>query len=183
MATPQPQPWATDVLAAGEDRPRRTLPRWIWWAAAVAALLALAAFALDSWVRTAAVADLEARLDDAVAAVEAGERQVQAMVEYTGPQRTSASADPDLRASLDTIVQEAAVEAMVRVDAARADLVSITTLPWHGETAQARDRAVAWLDARASGLRSTADTGVTTYVDRTTIDTLRADLQAALAAL
>lgn len=139
------------------------------------------AWILDARWREASTADLAMAFDETVTAIEIAERRVQSVMEYARPARDRLDVDPDVRASLDELVRETAVDASADIAGSRDQLGAVRVFPWHADLRQARDRAEIWLDLRAAGITSLVETGRATYPPREDIDAARESLRAAWA--
>ena len=150
---------------------------------ALAMVLALGALAwvVDVRWRSSATAELALTFDETVSAIEIAERRVQSVMEYARPARERADVDPAVRASLDELVRETAVDADADIAIPRDRLDSITLPPWHGDLRVAQERAALWLDLRAAGITSLVETGRATYPPREEIDAARESLRVAWA--
>ena len=150
---------------------------------AMAAVLALGALAwvVDARWRSSATAELAMAFDETVNAIEIAERRVQSVMEYARPARERADVDPAVRASLDELVRETAVDADADIAIPRDRLDGITLPPWHGDLRVAQERAALWLDLRAAGITSLVETGRATYPPREEIDAARESLRLAWA--
>ena len=152
-----------------------------------ALLVALAVGAL-AWVadarwRAHSQADLALAFDETLSAVEVAERRVQSVTEYARPARERADVDPSVRASLDTLIRDAAIDSAADIAAQRSRVDGVRLLPWHTELLTAREQAGAWLDLRASGIVSLAATGRAVYAPREQLDAARAALREAWQAI
>lgn len=166
------------------SEPRQLSPRLrVALIGAVAAALALGALAgiVDARWRERTTDDLAKAFDETVRAIEAGERRVGSMMEYARPARERADVAPDVRASLDALVRDAAIEEAADIAEARARVDAIMIPPWHDELAVAREEADTWLALRATGITSLAEQGRATYPPREEIDAAREALRTAWA--
>lgn len=154
--------------------------------AVIGALTMVLALGALAWVvdvrwRSSATAELALTFDETVSAIEIAERRVQSVMEYARPARERADVDPAVRASLDELVRETAVDADADIAIPRDRLDSITLPPWHGDLRVAQERAALWLDLRAAGITSLVETGRATYPPREEIDAARESLRVAWA--
>jgi hypothetical protein len=146
----------------------------------VGVALALAALGAIAWViddrwRDRTAAELTRAFDETVTAIESGERRVNSVMEYAGPEDTSEAQKATVRA--------AAVDAAASIAAARDRVGSITIPPWHHELLTAREEADTWLALRATGITSLAAQGRAIYPPQGELDDARAALVGAFSAL
>ena len=162
-------------------RPRARL------ALALAVVAALGLGAVGWWAdirwRAGATSDLALSFDESVTAIEIAERRVQSVIEYARPARERSDVDPAVRASLDDLVRETAVDAQADIAAERERLDAVLIAPWQQDLRAAREQAAVWLDLRAAGITSLVETGTATYPPRAEIDAARASLREAWAAV
>jgi hypothetical protein len=173
---------ALESIEYGHDT-RRRVP--VAWAIALVAVLVLGAlvWVIDARWRASATADLTLAFDETVTAIEVAERRVQSVMEYTRTTREAADADPAVRASLEALVRETALDADDGISIPRNHLDGVLVLPWHGDLHTAREQAMIWLDLRAAGITSLVATGRATYPPREEIDAARESLRTAWTAL
>lgn len=150
---------------------------------ALVVMLALGALAwvVDARWRSSATAELALAFDETVSAIEIAERRVQSVMEYARPARERVDVDPAVRASLDELVLETAVDADADIAIPRDRLNSVALPPWHGDLRIAQERAALWLDLRAAGITSLVETGQAIYPPREEIDAARESLRVAWA--
>lgn len=142
---------------------------------AVLAGLGALAWVLDGVWRDRTATELTRAFDETVTVIEAGERQVNSVIEYAAP-----GADD---ATQEGAVLAAAVEAAADITAARDRIDAIVILPWHDELLTARDAADTWLALRATGITSLAALGRAIYPPQGELDDARAALVGAFSAL
>lgn len=164
--------------------PRAMSPRLRWALAGglvAVVVIGVVGWAVDTRWRATATADLALAFDETVTAIEVAERRVQSVMEYARPARDRVDVDPAVRASLDDLVRETALDASADIAVPREQLGAIAVSPWHADLREARDRAQIWLDLRAAGITSLVETGRATYPPREEIDAARESLRAAWA--
>jgi hypothetical protein len=137
--------------------------------------LAALAWALDGLWRDRTTAELTRAFDETVTAIEAGERQVNSVIEYAPPDSTDGTQEDAVRS--------AAVDAAAKITTARDRIDAIVILPWHDELLTARDEADTWLALRATGITSLAEQGRAIYPPQGELDDARAALVGAFSAL
>jgi hypothetical protein len=135
----------------------------------------------DARWREAATDDLAMAFDETLSSIEIAERRVQSVMEYARPARERADVDPAVRASLDDLVRETAIDARADIAIRRQEVAAVTIPPWHAKLLEARERAEEWLDLRAAGISSLVETGRATYPPREEIDAARESLRLAWA--
>lgn len=170
-----------ESIEQGRERPGLRPRARLALALAVVAALGLGAvgwLAETRW-RTDATADLARSFDESVTAIEIAERRVQSVIEYARPARERSDVDPEVRASLDDLVRETAVDASADIAAERARLDAIAIAPWQQDLHTAREQAATWLDLRAAGITSLVETGTAIYPPREEIDAARESLRVA----
>ena len=148
--------------------------------ALVGVALAVVAIGATAWViddrwRDRTAAELTRAFDETVTAIESGERRVNSVVQYAGPEDTSAAQEATVRA--------AAVDAAASITAARDRVESITIPPWHSELLTAREEADTWLALRSTGITSLAAQGRAVYPPQGELDDARSALVGAFSAL
>lgn len=170
-----------ETLESGSE-PTVRGPRWRWGVSLAAALvIALGAIAwgVEARWHSTATTDLAAAFDRTLSAIEISERRVQSVMEYARPARERADVDPAVRDSLDALVREAAVDAAADIAVPRDALDQLALPPWRPDLQDARDQARMWLDLRAAGITSLAQTGRVTYPSRDELDSVRESLRVA----
>ena len=174
-----------ESLEQGVDSPHPSWRRWVVGLIAVAVLGAVgaAAWQLDMRWREASASDIALAFDETLSAIETAERRVQSVAEYARPQSDRDDISLAEKASLEAMVQEAAVESAAEIARERMQINAVRLLPWHTSLQEARGRAVAWLDLRASGIVTLAATGQATYAPREEIDSARTALRDAWEAI
>ena len=120
----------------------------------LATVLVVGAFGLDRWQVRREVDALLRCVTSAQADVVYADSRILATVQYTSPQLFRPALRASLRASLEGLVQEAARESAAPLRGARAGCVAGTVLPWHHAQRRARERYLAYLDARLGYLRA-----------------------------
>lgn len=146
-----------DVVPAA-DRPASsgTPRRWL----AVVLLLTLVVLVLtplylaDQRGRTREFDALLGQVQKGQSTIGYADRRVQAMVEYTSPQLTSAQAPATVKASLRAIVQESAGRQMPSLQARREAVFRLQVARWHRGQRSARTAYLAYLDYRIGYLRA-----------------------------
>lgn len=154
-------------------RPR--VRRAVIMASVILVGLASLAWAVDGLWRDRTTAELTRAFDETVTAIEAGERQVSSMLEYTRPDSTQGTQE--------YAVRSAAVDAADKITTARDRIDAIVILPWHDELLTARDEADAWLALRATGITSLAEQGRAIYPPQGELDDARTALVGAFSTL
>jgi hypothetical protein len=162
-------------------RPRLRLAVISLLAASIA--LAGAGWLIDARWQDTATADLTLAFDETLTSIEIAERRVQSVTEYARPARDRVDVDPSVRESLDELVRDAAADSAADIATQRDRIDAVRLLPWHTDLQTARDQAGAWLDLRASGIVSLADTGRATYPPRDQLDAARSELRDAWATI
>lgn len=150
------EPTAADVLAGGEPDARSRARKRRAAALVGLVVLALGLVAGDRWQRHRefdAIADRTAAGRGSVGYASA---RVSGMLRYTSPLLTSNAATPELRRSLQEIVQGAAGGQVADVTVDRDRTARTPVLPWHGAQRTARERCVAYLDGRLGYLTAVA---------------------------
>ena len=146
----------------------------------VGATLAVVAVVAAAWViddrgRDRSTVELIRAFDETVTAIESGERRVNSIMQWPGPDGTQVAQEDMVRA--------AAVDAAASIAAARDRMESITILPWHDDLLIAREEADTWLALRATGITSLAAQGRAVYPPRGELDDARAALNSAFSEL
>jgi hypothetical protein len=174
-----------ESLEQGVDSPGVSRRRWVVGliAAGILGALGVAAWQVDMRWREASASDIALAFDEALSAIETAERRVQSVSEYARPQSDRDDISLAAKASLEAMVQEAAVDSAADIARERMQINAVRLLPWHTSLQEARGRAVAWLDLRASGIVTLAATGRATYAPREQIDSARTALREAWEAI
>lgn len=137
--------------------------------------LAALAWALDGLWQERTTAELTRAFDETVTAIEAGERQVNSVIEYAPPDSTDGAQEDAVRS--------AAIDAAAKITTARDRIDAIVILPWHDQLLNAREEADTWLALRATGITSLAEQGRAIYPPQGELDDARAALVGAFSAL
>lgn len=148
---------APDTLAIGGGGPAR---RTIVILLTVAALVAVAAFAVDSRARASETQAIEACATDAVAAAREAWSPVLAMSGYVRPV-LDASGSRSLRRAMYALVSRAADGAATPLVRAMDVCRRVAVLPHHGALRQRRDDCVRALDDQRRFLDQVARNGAT----------------------
>ena len=119
-------------------------------------LIGAAAWWGDRAWRDHGAEQVAAGVEDASLAVDSGSRRLAAIIDYVRPATSRPDLDPATRVSLTGLVGDARADAITRARQARASLASVRLAPWHDESRQRRDAALAEIDARISELQSSA---------------------------
>jgi hypothetical protein len=82
--------------------------------------------------------------------VDDSDRRVESMIEYSSPLLHAARTPPDVRAGLQALVHQAALQAAVSLRGQARAVAAVSVLPWHSALAAARKAYVADLEARAT---------------------------------
>jgi hypothetical protein len=114
--------------------------------------------------------------------VDDSDRRVESMIEYASPLLHAARTPPDVRAGLQALVHQAAVQAAGSLRAAARATDAVAVLPWHSALAASRKAYVADLEARAAYYDSFFEPGsdpITTDSSQARVAPLSAAAQAA----
>lgn len=136
---------------AAPDRARR---RWPTVVAVAALVLGLGGVRADAALAEREVDELLARVDAGLSTVAYTERRIQGIVRYFSPALVSPGVEAGVRDSLQGIVREEAGGQVAAVQRHREAAVAVRVLPWHTAERRARDRWVAYLDARIAYLEA-----------------------------
>lgn len=153
MSAPAPA-GVSELLAAGDDRAPRTR-RWVWLVAALAVVAALVAWA-DGAQRGREFEAVVDRTAQGAQLARWADGLVGSTVQYASPLLISTRVPADVRAGLGDLVSQSAGRGAADLRQARTALAETTVLPWHSALRQARDAAVAYLDARLAFLDAVA---------------------------
>ena len=124
----------------------------------LAALLVLAALLLggDRVLLSREVDHVLERAASGRARLAYADGRVTAAVRYSSPALVSPQVAPRVRESLQDLVRQAAAERVGDVRRERQAAAGVRVLPWHTAQREARDRWVAYLDARLARLQAIA---------------------------
>jgi hypothetical protein len=141
---------------------RRPRPRWVRFVVgALLAVLALAAV-LAWWTehqRASATEALAAGFTQAAQRADRGEVEVRTMLAYVAPAVWRWDLPDQTRADLWAVVEDAAADVAVDLDAIRTEVSDVRILPWQAEQAAAQAEVLALIDgqyARFDGMAADA---------------------------
>jgi hypothetical protein len=153
-------PDSVDTIGGGDDRPYRprfhgTGKRWLGSAIAVVVVLAVA----GSWADRLERGHEFEELSDTIAAsqqnVSFAVSQVVSTRDYTMPLLVTSSS-ATVRAGLAKLIDQAAAQRVVDLEATKRRVDGVAIVPWHHADRQARAEYVAYLNSRIAAMQSMA---------------------------
>jgi nitrogen fixation/metabolism regulation signal transduction histidine kinase len=153
-----------EEMEYGASRNRH--PRLLMAAVVVFALVLAAAWWLDRRWQESSTDAVALATEQAETALANAQRRIGSMREYVRPAISRPDLDPQVRASMDDLVQEARAQGLLELALAREELATLTFAPWHDGPRTLRDDALATLDAAVAELGD--DNGdIVTLIDTT----------------
>ena len=149
-----------DVLITGGRERRRRLPRFLAPAVVVIVLIGYGAVTLDRNSRHNEFKALLAATVNGQATAAHADATLESTRQYTMP--LLGSAQPNVRAGLQQLIDQSAGQGVAQVRATRAAVASTSVLPWHNALHKAKAAELAYLDEWAAYLDAVAhgaDTG------------------------
>jgi hypothetical protein len=136
---------AAEVLESGPERSRR---RWPAIVVVVVVLLGFGAVRVNTAVHSSEISRLLTRAAAAQDTIADTDARIASTVTYTQPLLYAAGVQPSTHQSLLQLVQDSAQAQVAAVRRERAAVAGVRVLAWHDDARQARNRLVAYLDAR-----------------------------------
>jgi hypothetical protein len=133
-----------DVLITGGREPRRRLPRFVVPVLCVVVALAFGAVTLDRNSRHHEFNALLGATINGQATAAHADATLESTRQYTMP--LLGSAQPNVRAGLEQLIDQSAAQGVVQVRATRAAVASTSVLPWHRSLHKAKAAELAYLD-------------------------------------
>lgn len=133
--------------------PRTRHPRLLTAAIVAFAIVLAAAWWLDRRWQESATDAVNAATEQAEMTVTNAQRRLGSMRDYVQPAISRPDLDPEVRESMDDLVQEARAQGLLELAVVREQLTGLTFAPWHDGPRNLRDDALASLDAAVAELR------------------------------
>lgn len=128
------------------------VPRWLL-PAVLLTIVAAVLVGLDQRERGREAEVLLTRVTTAQSSIRYADARVRSMVAYTSPQLLSATAPDRVRASLRSLVMEAAAQQLGTLRERRQAVAAVPVAAWHGGLREARDAYLDYLDERIAVLQ------------------------------
>jgi hypothetical protein len=167
-----------DVLITGGSESRRRLPRFLVPVLCAVVLIAYGAVTLDRNSRHHEFKALLSATISGQATAAHADATLESTRQYTMP--LLGSAQPNVRAGLEQLIDQSASQGVAQVRATRAAVASTSVLPWHTALHKAKAAELAYLDEWTAYLDAVARGADTGTIPTTVLQAKQTDAAAAL---